>query len=404
MSTFGPDNYSTSILQTVGRLRSPVVVDGLRTSFVAALEEAKHKPFDDDPSVSDRKRSLEGTMQRKSLDKNEIEATVDRNRQIDDEYQHRLDRRERSNEKSATEPISKSFEATATNLQITNPEPRIPNHVLVQPGRAAELTVVEPPTPMLIVPVATEGSPSIPCPQMPEVDAPIQPTLTTPTVSINSQPKPVTDPSAFTIFTVSGRFGIEKKEKDTDGKKTEKRDRGIPLFGSLLPLPSETPIASRGNAADVDDEPPSGGVERGTWSAAQAERNTNHGSPKTPLDTLAEHQGISLMELFESKVFEPYKGTLPIEVESDQAERVRFVQRVVAACQSAANRNGTVRIKLHPESLGSLTIRVTAKKGKLSVHFETETDDAKRLLLDGIDDLRASLREMKYELEEWRVD
>ena len=126
-------------------------------------------------------------------------------------------------------------------------------------------------------------------------------------------------------------------------------------------------------------------------------------------------EGISLNELFDSKEFVPanesYDGKLPDRITritvpdvQSQADRERFAHRVAAACQSAARRNGPIRIKLHPESLGSLTIRVSTKKGKLSVYFETETEDTKQLLLGSLDELKKQLRSMNVELEECRVD
>jgi len=388
----------------------------LRTSFVAVLEEAKRKDANSSSDrISDQKRSLEGISQRKNLDKHEIETTINRSRQLDDEYQHRLDRRELFNEKPEPTTVAKPS-VTTTTLDATPTHSAIsPNIVwLRQSASSGSPTVAEPATPVSI-PTPHNSAPTIPFPQTATVDAPISPNallatvpaaIPTATVPVDTIPKLPSDPSVFTIFTVSGRFGTEKKESDE--KKTEKRERGISLFGSLLPLP-------------IDDAPPSEptNVERQVAADLRAADGAKRQSvePASVEPPKKKKEGISLKELFDPKEFAPtnesYKGKLPDRLEQSadvesgaqiQADRDRFFQRVAAACQSAANRNGPIRIKLHPESLGPLTVRVSTKKGKLSVYFETETDDAKRLLLDSIDELKAQLRNMNIELEECRVD
>jgi hypothetical protein len=240
-------------------------------------------------------------------------------------------------------------------------------------------------------PATVDFSPTIPFSQAVTVETPILLNIPTTTTSVNPLPKPVSDLSPFTIFTVTGRLGAEKKESESGNKKSEKRERGVSLFGSLLPLPF------------VDDETPSEPIPQREPPKRQSVEPSNVEQPKQS------KEGISLDELFDSKFIptnEPYKGELSEQIQQsiDTTDRLRFIRRVAAACQSAAQRNGPVRIKLRPESLGPLTIRVATKKGKLSIHFETETADAKRLLLDNLDDLKARLRRMNVELEDCRVD
>ena len=395
MSTFGTSNHTTSLFPSVGRHQPTVAVDVLRTSFVAVLEESQRKNDEPSERVSEQKRRLEGLSQRKNLDRHEIETSFDRNRQLDGEYQYRLDRREFFNEKPVAEPVTQTSTPVAMSGDVLRTSlPLIPpNATWTQQSTATEPPgVIEPPTILPTVPANVDFSPTLPFPQSATFETPLLPMVSAPTVPVDSMPKPPSDPSAFTIFTVSGRFSNEKKDKDNADRKTEKR--GVSLFGSLLPpvddeTPSEPAQATR--RFKIPDESP----ERKPVEPANIE------PPKK------EAKGIPLEELFDSKVFipthEPYKGKLDTDAQI-QADRVRFIQRVAAACQAAAHRNGTIRIKLRPESLGPLTVRVSTKKGKLSVHFETATDEAKRLLLGSLDDLKVRLRKMHYELDECRVD
>lgn len=76
---------------------------------------------------------------------------------------------------------------------------------------------------------------------------------------------------------------------------------------------------------------------------------------------------------------------------SEQLDRVRLVQRVAAACQSAAQRSGTLRIKVHLDDFGSVTVRVSSESGQLAVCFETTSEAAARFLLEDAAALREAL-------------
>jgi flagellar hook-length control protein FliK len=88
---------------------------------------------------------------------------------------------------------------------------------------------------------------------------------------------------------------------------------------------------------------------------------------------------------------------------SDQADRVRFVQRVARAFESATD-GGTVRLRLSPPELGSLHIEVTVRGGKMNAHVEAETQSARTMLLDNLPALRQQLAERQIHLERFDVD
>ena len=88
----------------------------------------------------------------------------------------------------------------------------------------------------------------------------------------------------------------------------------------------------------------------------------------------------------------------------DQIERIRFVNRVANACQSAANQNGTIRMKLHPESIGSISVKIQVKNKIMNAKIETETEDAKSLLLENLSSLRETLDGQGIRIEQFDVN
>jgi len=87
----------------------------------------------------------------------------------------------------------------------------------------------------------------------------------------------------------------------------------------------------------------------------------------------------------------------------DQMDRVRLVQRVANACLFAANQSGTIRIKLHPESLGSVAVKIRTKNKAMNIELETETEAARSLLLENVDDLKKQLQTHGMRVESFSV-
>jgi flagellar hook-length control protein FliK len=89
---------------------------------------------------------------------------------------------------------------------------------------------------------------------------------------------------------------------------------------------------------------------------------------------------------------------------SDQAERVRFVQRVARAFETLGERGGTIRLRLHPPELGSLRLEVSVRHGVMSARLEVETAGARNMLLDNLPALRHRLAEQDIRMERFDVD
>jgi flagellar hook-length control protein FliK len=89
---------------------------------------------------------------------------------------------------------------------------------------------------------------------------------------------------------------------------------------------------------------------------------------------------------------------------ADQSERVRFVQRVARAFQSIGDREGTIRLRLHPPELGSLELKITVRNGLLAARMEAETSTARALLLDNLPALRERLAGHDIKVDRFDVE
>jgi flagellar hook-length control protein FliK len=85
-------------------------------------------------------------------------------------------------------------------------------------------------------------------------------------------------------------------------------------------------------------------------------------------------------------------------------DRTRFVQRVANAFRSAQQNDGHIQMRLSPPELGSLRIEIAVRNGVLTANLETETADARRVLLDNLPALRQRLAEQDIRIEKFDVD
>ena len=96
--------------------------------------------------------------------------------------------------------------------------------------------------------------------------------------------------------------------------------------------------------------------------------------------------------------------TLPSTSLIERLDQARLVNRVTGAFRSLANQSGTIRMKLHPEELGALTIRMQIEAGKVTAKLEAETETAKQVLLDNIDTLKKKLKEQNLEVAAFDIE
>jgi flagellar hook-length control protein FliK len=87
-----------------------------------------------------------------------------------------------------------------------------------------------------------------------------------------------------------------------------------------------------------------------------------------------------------------------------QVDPSRFIGRVAKAFQTAQDRGGTLQLRLSPPELGALRIELNVKDGVMSASLQTETANARRLLLDHLPALRDRLAEQNIRVDRFDVD
>ncbi len=81
------------------------------------------------------------------------------------------------------------------------------------------------------------------------------------------------------------------------------------------------------------------------------------------------------------------------------------VNEILNQAQFLARRGGgEVKVILHPEGLGEVNLRVHSKDGQISVEMLTQSAEAKRVLENGLGDLRASLAAQKIGVDQIKVE
>jgi flagellar hook-length control protein FliK len=94
----------------------------------------------------------------------------------------------------------------------------------------------------------------------------------------------------------------------------------------------------------------------------------------------------------------------PVTDQQQEVERVRLVQRVAKALQTAQDRGGTLRIRLTPPELGALKIELIVRDGALSAKLEAETPAAKQAILENLPALRERLAAQEIKIDRFDVD
>jgi flagellar hook-length control protein FliK len=87
-----------------------------------------------------------------------------------------------------------------------------------------------------------------------------------------------------------------------------------------------------------------------------------------------------------------------------QVDGARFMQRVERAFAAMSEGGGTIRLKLSPPELGSVRVEITVSKGAMKARLETETKEAKNLLLENLPALRERLAQQNVKIQKFDVD
>jgi hypothetical protein len=162
-----------------------------------------------------------------------------------------------------------------------------------------------------------------------------------------------------------------------------------------------TSISSSDNSGTVADS--QSGDRGGQQQDPRQGQNQRHSSTSSPDGLMEENRGSNTGER-EGDADSIRKGRSRDNTSmSKQIDRVRLVQRVSNAFRSMAHQSGTVRIKLHPEELGSITVRIQMHDGAMAAKLETETEAVQRALLEHLPELRERLGQQNIKIESFQV-
>ena len=87
-----------------------------------------------------------------------------------------------------------------------------------------------------------------------------------------------------------------------------------------------------------------------------------------------------------------------------QSDNARFVQRVQQAFQSVGDQGGSIRLRLSPPDLGTMQIDISVQKGQLTASVQTDTAQARNLMLDNLPALCESLAQHNIKIETFNVE
>ena len=114
----------------------------------------------------------------------------------------------------------------------------------------------------------------------------------------------------------------------------------------------------------------------------------------------SEGKGLSQQSAKEAAVSQMFPETSLL----DRVDQAKLTQRITNVFRSLAGREGTVRMKLHPEELGAVTLKMKTEDGKVTAKLETETETAKDILLENLEQLRVKLAQQNIHLDSFDVE
>jgi hypothetical protein len=249
--------------------------------------------------------------------------------------------------------------------------------------------------------------------------------------------------SLMTVFTSTGRFlngnAVREKEKQDEIKSTDKKSKGkeggkteggtakrvSSSFGAAVFDKFSKQEIDTANAAQASYSPQTENAEESLNEAKEPsagiklpplfkEVKPEEDVPKEMLEHLKELAIGALQQAAEKTAEINAAANSGIETQtaadtettdtqtSEQYERVMFVKRIAAACQSAAQQSGTVRFRLNignDETLKLVVRSIVQKTGnkkensEIAVQFETTSETTAGLLSGSIDSLITTLAE-----------
>ena len=195
----------------------------------------------------------------------------------------------------------------------------------------------------------------------------------------------------------------DASKQETEGQHTRGKagdSREAPLDGSFeTQQTSEKPILQETIEVSVEKPVDTNAVptQRATVETIAAPSATpNAGASQTAITSSTPHSLVQQIETATTRT----DAQSPVST----VDRARFVQRVAGAFRVAQQNDGEIQLRLSPPELGSLKIEISIRNGVLSANLETETSEARRIVLDNLPALRQRLAEQDIRIEKFDVD
>ncbi len=211
--------------------------------------------------------------------------------------------------------------------------------------------------------------------------------------------------SAFPSVSASGgqsnvaAYGVSRK-KDSAGPPGQ--DNGVSFTVTKKLTTGMTEIPPQ-NAGPVNSYVPS--VSPGQVVSDEQDENVKpvEGAKQEGVDSVSARDDSAKTQVFKGpKAGEPSSAQNPL-MRADQAQQMVTIQRVAQAIRLAHERNGEIRLRLHPPELGALRLQMRVQGGVLTARLEVETPAAREVLLDNIAGLRERLAEHQIRVEHFDV-
>ena len=112
----------------------------------------------------------------------------------------------------------------------------------------------------------------------------------------------------------------------------------------------------------------------------------------------------SLTERLPEQIFGKSSATSGSSDELSSVDQMRLIQRVARAIEVAPQNGGLLRLRLRPPELGAVRLEVALRRGKMTARIETETTQARNVLLDQLPQLRERLEGQGIHVERFDVE
>jgi flagellar hook-length control protein FliK len=210
--------------------------------------------------------------------------------------------------------------------------------------------------------------------------------------------------SAFTVFTPAGRLGqpqkeSDDKENDDDEGVEEKNGKKKQPFAVFEAVRVETTRPVQRNHFRQSKEPVSHSpvqqiTEKSSKTSEKPKEMEPH--PFRSVKTMADILDVPIQNVSVQNVSVQKKG------EPNQPNQTQYLHRIAAACE-AASQYAPIRMKINLDHLGTLTLRFFYKADKLTLRFDTPSEESARFVRDHLDGLRTILTNRNIKIADMEI-